>query len=216
MVAAGNINMAAPVRQETVNDLLDSHIRGICLRTGHIWSVTGNNNAGKLELFLNYYPRREIVVDYLIEEGVNLETPNVGDILVEDGDVYNDILGTGDSGIQEDVLAYQAQNDNSIAEYGLRQTIESFPGNVESATIKKNTDEFLAEHREAVRSINPILPFTDEVASMIIMNCSMPVKLHSAGFKPDGTIGFDGYAPVRSVTIDEFNKRISLIMGADF
>jgi hypothetical protein len=215
-VSPGQINMAGDIRQEIVNDTLDVHLRAIAVRTNHIWNVTGADYGGHLALALNYFPVRSTVIDYLIEEGVNLETQQTGDILVEDGDVFNDVLGTGDFGVQEEVQAYIAQDLNAMNEFGLRQTIEQFAGNVESDTIQRNATEFLNRSKDAVKTVNPVLPYTEEVASKLVLNTYLPIKLHSAGFKPDGSIGFDGFAPVRSITIDEDRKRISLLVGVEY
>lgn len=214
-IVAGNINMGGEERQETVDDLLDFHLTNIAKRTGSVWNVTANNVGGALQMYLNYFPQRDRVIDYLIEEGVNLETQQTGDILVEDGDIPNDVLGTGDESVREEVLAFIAEDKTAMNQFGLRQTIVQFPGNVESGTIKENTVNYLRDNKEAIKSINPVLPYNEEVASRLMLNTMLPVRLHSVGFKANGTIGFDGYAPVRSLTIDEVRERISLIVGTD-
>jgi hypothetical protein len=215
-VLVGNITEGGQDRQETVNETIAVHLTNVAKRTESIWNVTAENINGLLRMRLNYFPVKDTLIDYLIEEGVNLETQQTGDILIEDGDVFNDILGTGDDAVQEQVLAFQAEDAKSIEEFGLRQTIEQFPGNVESSTIKRNTLEYLRAHKDTIKSINPVLPYIQEVASQLVLNSVLPVRLHSVGFRPSGAMGFDGYAPVRSITIDEIRGRISLIIGTEY
>jgi hypothetical protein len=210
-ISLGSVYQGGINRQETLNDLLDSHLTGIANRTECVWFVNGTNNNGHLDMKLHFIEDKPIFVDYLLEEGYNLETASTTDYLVEDGEVHNDVLGTGDEQIDTASAAYIAQDVDAISENGLRQTIQTFMGNVELATITKNANSYLQEHKQPLVSINPVLPYSAEMAAKLSIGYVFPFRLYSAGFMPDGSIGFNGQLPVQSITLMENAGKISLV-----
>lgn len=202
-------------RQETLSGKFYNHLNDIADRSNCRWYISGMDTNGVLSMKLNLVEYAPVLTDYLIEEGVNLETPESDDFLIEDNELYNDVLGLGDNASVSGVAAYNAKDSDTIEEYDLRQTVETFTNNVELSTIKKNAEQYLAQHVEPVSSLNPMLPYSADLAARLSLDTILPLRLYSAGFKPDGSIGFDGYIPIQSITYLGTEQQISLVVSAE-
>lgn len=212
-IVEGGIYVGGQSRQETLNELFDSHLNSIAHRTNSMWSVTGQNDRGQLRLYLNFQSLPIGNIDLTIEEGVDFETPSQGFFFVEDGEIYNDVLGIGDNTVADNVPAYNAISDRWIAEYDLRQSMETFLGNTDFNTVQINVQQYLSEHVQTNSNINPVLPYTRELASKMRVGSNLTVVYHSVGFNTDGTVGSTGLFPLNGVTYTEDTQKISLIVN---
>lgn len=126
-------------REETTGKTALYHIRQVAARAGNDFDITYNvTEGGKLFLLGNWYRRTGVTTEFTLREGHNVEVAN--SLLEEDARAMaNGLEGRGDASTEGTRPTYYSIDEESIAQYGLWQDVETFAGNKERATVKNNT-----------------------------------------------------------------------------
>lgn len=214
IIKAGDIDETGIYREETINPTpLSRDLKRIQERSGEEYQWRPDTDAlGRLIIYADWQPRIGIDTEALLHEGKgggNLEA--VGSLMVEDGDIYNNILGYGDGMTWATKTKFEAQDGNSVEEYGLRQTSKYFNGVSNTVTLKNNTEELLKTTK------NPVIKFKLNVINVgdtfkyIQMGNTLNLQLQSMGFQ-NGGLGYEAVVRIVGMRYNPSSKnKIELI-----
>lgn len=157
VIRAGSIWRGGVHRQETVNPTpLSDDLQRIFERSGeeYQWrpAIDGQGKLVVLGDWVQLLGKNTGVVLHEGRGGGNIEATN--NILVEDGPIYNDILGYGDGMTWQTRPTATLSAPASQHRYGLRQTSKEYQGVSEVTTVQNNTAQDLAIFQETARTFN--------------------------------------------------------------
>ena len=154
-------------------------------------------NRGKLTIYIDMKPSLYEASKLDLQEGLNIK--DTTSVLVEQGDIYNDVTVIG-VGLDQAKLTARATNPASIARYGLRQVL--FSEGQSQTDVDRIAIVRLAQYAFP-RSTLGLLTL-DEGRTFLDLRIgnSGRVQLRTMGYK-NGALGFDGQAYLRALQYDD-------------
>lgn len=141
IIRTGNIYRGGTQMEETINPtLLNRDLRRIWERSGEEYQWRPMiDNTGRLIVYADWLEKLGVTTNALLHEGKgggNVEA--VGNMLVEDGPIINDLLAAGDGISWQSRPTQNILDSDSISAYGLRQDTEEYNGVTNTQTLKDN------------------------------------------------------------------------------
>jgi len=189
IIKAGTLWQGGVARSETLNPSpLDKSLQRIQERSmeEYTWRPVVDA-AGRLGVYADWLPLLGEETSALLHEGRgggNVEA--VGSIMVEDGDIVNDVLAFGEG------LSWQSKPNvrrfdvNSIGKYGRRQASVEYSGVSDLQTLIDNADAYLQQHREPVRSFKINALNVGDTFKFMRLGNRMPLQFENVGFYAGG------------------------------
>lgn len=210
----GNVYRGGKPMQETINPTpLSDDLRRIWERSGedYAWRPTVEN--GLLTVYADWHERLGSDFDILLHEGKgggNIEAQNR--MLVEDGDIYNDILAYGDGMTWPGKPMSTVQDQESIGKYGLRQTARNWSGVNTVQGLTDNAEEEISNSKNASRTFAVTALNVGETFKYIGLGNTMILQLQNIGFQ-NGGLGYVGRVRIVGMNYDpEQKNRINLVV----
>lgn len=193
VIRAGDIFRGGIAREETINPTpLSEDLSRIVERSGeeyHWRPVTDAN--GRLVVYADWMSVVGSRTSALLHEGKgggNVEA--VGNILVEDGEIFNDLLAYGDGQSWVSRPNAVVTDAASIAKYGVRQSAEEFSGVTNVNTLRENAAEKIAQQKEPVRSFHLNALHVGDTFKYLQLGNVLSLRFENMGFTGGG-LGYE-------------------------
>lgn len=214
IIKAGDIDETGTYREETINPTpLNRDLKRIQERSGEEYQWRPDTDAlGRLIVYADWQPRIGIDTGALLHEGKgggNVEA--ISGLFVEDGDIYNNILGYGDGMTWTTKTKYIANDERSGSDYGLRQTSKYFNGVTNTVTLKDNTTEYLKTTKNPVSKFKLNVINVGDTFKYIQLGNTLNLQLQSMGFQTGG-IGYEAVVRIVGMRYNPSSKnKIELV-----
>lgn len=183
-IRPGDIYSDGIVREETMTDTIDKHVKKLAERTGSEYRLRPWLDASR-NLVISAEWRKSLGKNMVgvLTEGQNVESSD--NMLTEDGTIINDIQGIADASNGKKIKIVQ-RDLGSISRFGVRQASKTFSGNLTDTTLKQSAIAELKRTAYAVRSLR--LRALDEggLFSLLDLGNTFGVNLFSVGFFGSG------------------------------
>lgn len=193
VIRAGDIWKGGTVHEETLNATpLSEDLERIVERSGeeYRWRPV-IDDAGRLIVYADWMQVLGSVSSALLLEGKNggnIEALN--NILVEDGDILNEVLAYGD-GQSWTSRPYAIVSDAaSMGKYGLRQKAENYSGVVSVVTLNDNGTELIMSQKEPMRSFHVNALNVGDTFKYLQIGNSLKLQFENIGFTAGG-LGYE-------------------------
>lgn len=140
VIRAGQIHRGGNQMEETLNPTkLSEDLKRITERSGEEYQWRPGVENGRLVVYADWTDRLGVDTGVILQEGTgggNIEA--IGNILVEDGPIINDLLAYGEGEAWNSRPVQYITNATSRDCYGLRQDSEEYSGVSSPVTLKTN------------------------------------------------------------------------------
>lgn len=207
IIRAGNIWRGKRQLDETFNpSRLSEDLKRIQERSAeeYIWRPE-TDESGKLVVYVDWVERLGDQTDALLHEGKgggNMERLN--NVLVEDGEIYNDILAYGDGMAWGSKPKYTVTDPESISKYGLRQHSESFMGVTDVKGLQRVAEEFLVGKKNPRRTFHVNALNIGDTFKYIRLGNILKLQFENMGFSSG--VGLSTYARITGMIINSAVK----------
>ena len=196
------------IDEELKDDAL-THVQNIAEASGNDFDVTHSLDInGRLQLLGNWYEVRGIQTgEYFREgggDGHNIELSS--NIMTEQDDFYNEILGYGDAESSSTRILSVQYDDDSIRKYGLLQGITTLQSSNTPATVQEATKQYLQENREPKRVFDLSALDVGNTFKKLAVGNVWNTEIHSVGFLQNGFGASDQVRIIGMEYIDAVNK----------
>lgn len=215
IIRAGDIWSGGVQREETLNPTpLSEDLERLVERSGEEYQWRPETDAsGRLIVYADWVQKLGADTTALLHEGKaggNIES--LSNVVVEDGEIVNDLLAYGD-GITWKSRPYVIVSDvDSILDYGLRQKAEEFSGVTNTNTLKNNgqTQVNISKDPERTYHINALN--VGDTYKYIRLGNRLVLRLENMGFTGDG-LGWEATIRITGMVLDSSQKnRVELIL----
>lgn len=211
-ILAGEFFTGGIDRQEVVHDPMLVHVQGILRRARYNFDVTPKiSDMGRLELYLNIYQFKGI------DTGLDLNSDNTEwsqSPVTEQGQIWNDIIGFGDSVVEQQRISTRQTNVQSASKYGVRQFVQVFQDNQERSTIEENTASLLIESAEPNITVDVTANNYNNTFRLLRTGNIWRVNLETGGFMEDGSVGFQKSMRITGMEYNPTARKVRLILEA--
>lgn len=203
-ITPGDIWTGGARREETLAPtMLNDDLRRIYERSleEYTWRPVVQN--GKLVVFADWVRSLGIDTSCILQEGKgggNLEFLS-NNIMVEDGQITNDMFGYGDGATWKDRITSTKKDASSIYEYGLRQGSEEFWGVTSKVGIDNNTLQRLNELKQPANTFNLNVLNVAGTYAFIRLGNRLNLRFENIGFA-NGTTSFDTTVRITGMVYD--------------
>jgi hypothetical protein len=163
--------------------------------------VTG----GKLKIYIDMQPALYTASNLRLEEGFNIK--NNSSVLIEQGDIFNDVTVLG-VGLTQEKYTANAINAASISKYGRRQIL--FSEGQSQADVDRLATVRLAQYAWPRSTLALVTMDKNDTFASVRVGNSGSVKLKSVGYQ-SGSLGFQGTAYIRVVQFDDKTNEATLV-----
>ena len=118
------------------------------------------------------------------KRGGNVES--AGNIMVEDGPIYNEIMGYGDGATWQTKPQSIVRDNTSIGRYGLRQVAKEYSGVVATTTLQTSIYQALLEARYTARTFRLNALNVGDTFSYIGLRNIFSLRFENVGFSFGG------------------------------
>jgi hypothetical protein len=193
IIQAGTIDKTGTNREETVNPTpLNNDLSRIQERSLEEYQWRPETDAlGRLIVYADWMPRVGFDSSALLHEGRgggNVE--GVSNILVEDDDIYNDVMGYGEGLTWASKPKQIVKVEQSISSYGLRQKSEYFQGVTSGQALLINTVKFVSDRNQPKRTFQLRALNVGETFKYIGIGNTLQLRFQNIGFY-NGETGYD-------------------------
>ena len=199
----GGESILFELRNETIYDFAKKRITD----AGYEWRIKPVLINNRLQFEASLYEKFESDTNMVLSEGYNIE---LGDsTLVEDGEIYNQILGFGKGSVWKNRYKYTAFDLQSQSDYGFRDfSLDVDEGG--KVNVEKYTDEYLAVYKEARKKFDlSALDYGDTWKYLDLGNI-LKVELSVCGFNGD-KLGTTADVRIAGMSYDESVGTVRLI-----
>jgi hypothetical protein len=160
---------------------------------------------GQLAIYVDMVPTLYTPSNLRLEEGKNVK--NNTSILIEGGDIYNDVTILG-VGLEQEKLTARATDPLSIEKYGLRQIL--FSEGQSQADVDRLAVTRLAQYSYPRNTMALITMDKDDTYELARAGVSGSVELKSVGYS-NGGLGFKGTAYIKVLQFDDKTGEATLV-----
>ena len=160
---------------------------------------------GKLTIYIDMQPTLYTPSNLKLEEGLNLKKNSL--ILLEQGDIYNDVTILG-VGLDQTKYMGWKEDPVSISLYGRRQVL--FSEGTSQSDVDRLATVRLSQYAYPRNTLGLVALNVNNTFSNIREGYSGPVKLFSEGYLNNG-LGFEGTAYIKSIIYDGRTKEANLV-----
>lgn len=199
-------------REQTLNPKpLNEYLADVADRSGeeYNWRPSADAN-GKLIVFLDWFERLGITTSALLHEGKgggNVEA--VGNIMMEDGEIYNDVLAVGEGLAWASRPTATSVDHVSIGKYGRRQTTEEYGGVSQTSTLVEHGREVLKQNAEPPRTFHLNALNVGDTWKYIALGNVLSLQFQNVGFLGGG-LGFQTQVRITGMRYDPADKKNAL------
>lgn len=222
-ILPGNIDMGGPTFTETLKISAHEHAQNVATNLGQNFDISGGVSQGVLSLYGNWYPMRGINTNFQLHDGDNANIEFVQDILIEQGQLCNDVIGFGSYVTQKAIghghghrkgraksprirRSGEQIDQDSINKYGLFQSNQTF--NVSGLGAIVEADKaYLDQHAEPtltfkINALDNGLTFSQlDIGNVLLL------QLTTVGFFGGSTLGFQDWVRIDGMQyVDSINK----------
>jgi hypothetical protein len=173
------------------------------------WGVTPKFDVrGELYFEANWFPKMGMERLITLLEGSNLEAK--GKVLTEQGTIVNELLGIGGGSTEEDKVFTTSRDADSIDDYGLFQSSEVF-GDTTWTSFVSSVEASLAKTKQPRNTWDLTLLDVNDLFKSVRLGDTFPIKMLQAGWKSDGTLGFEGSVRVLGMTYDDISNKLDIV-----
>lgn len=214
VIRTGNIWYGGTSREETLNPTpLSENLKQVWTRSGedYTWRPVTDTN-GRLIVYGDWTKKLGNDYDVHLHQGTgggNIEM--VSNVLVEDGDIVNDVLayGEGLSWLSRPVAIIS--DTDSIGKYGLRQSSKEYFGVSVIGTLQENATEFIAKNSAAVKTFHINALNKGETFNYIRLGNSLKLRFEKAGFM-GSNLGYETSVRITGMSYDpDIRNKIELV-----
>jgi len=204
IIQPGNIWSGNVSREETLNPTpLSESLKRIKQRSGenYAFRVAFDTNRA-LIVYADWIQNQGEQTNALLQEGKeggNVEA--VSNILVEDRDIFNDILAYGDGLTWTTKPTLNLRDSSSIGKYGLRQTAIEYEGVTNTTTLNNNGAQKLLETKQPERTFHLFALNIGDTFNYIKLGNVLRLRFQNAGFTSGG-LGFETYVKIVGMSYD--------------
>lgn len=215
VIRDGNIWRGGIQREETINPTpLSEDLQRIYERSGeeYNWRPT-TDNRGMLIVYADWVSRIGVDTTALLHEGKsggNIEALN--NIMVEDGEIVNDILAYGDGMSWTSKPNETVRDTTSIHTYGLRQVGMEFTGVTNKTTLRDNGNANLLLNKNPSRTYHVNALNVGGTFSWIGLGNRLTLRFENIGFT-GGPVGFETSVRIVGLHVDSSEKnKVELVL----
>lgn len=174
------------------------------------WMVMPEQQRGSIEFSANF--RKQFDIDqtmrnFMLKEGHNIEANDT--IMVEQGDIANDVQAIGQGASGESKPTHIATDDESIGKYGLRQHSESFQQD-EYSTIWKAARSTLNKMKEPQKTFSLSALDVGDTWQFMILGNVLRLQMSNVGFTSEG-LGLETKVRIIGMTYLEDSGKLDLV-----
>lgn len=190
ILRAGNLWLGGKDMEETLTPSpLSDSLRRIYERSNeeYAWRPVINEN-GSLVVYADWVQSLGVYTDVLLHEGAyggNIEATS--GIMVEDGELFNDLFGYGEGATWQTKPVYIAKDADSIKRYGLRQGSVDFTGVVSGSKLREKTQVQLNIKKQPHRTFTVNALNVGNTFQYINLGNRFTLRLENIGFYGSGT-----------------------------
>ena len=187
LLRPGRIFMDGVTRQETLKSKYLTHVQNISKRSGQDFDVTHYlTSSNQLYLDANWYARKGVTRTIALEEGVNIRLNE--EIMIEQGEIQNNVIGVGSGSVDSSRLAAQSTNKFSASRFGLRDAVVTYSTVTEYPTLEDNVKNYTI--KSSYPRLTARVTCTEkEIFNQMAVGDTVPLILHSAGFLATDVLG---------------------------
>lgn len=204
IIQAGNIWKSSVGREETLTPApLSESVKRIRQRSGENYNFRYSfDTNGTLIVYADWVQDLGVQTYALLQEGReggNVEA--VANILVEDKDIFNDILAFGDGLTWASKPTITLRDPTSIGKYGLRETAIEYSGVTSTVTLNNNVAQKLLETKQPERTFHIFALNVGDTFQYIKLGNVLKLRFQNAGFTSGG-LGFETYVKIVGMAYD--------------
>jgi hypothetical protein len=171
-------------REETMGDSAWVHLQRVRARANNDIVVTYSLTGGRLTAHAQWLAKAGTGEKPLVAlvQNKNLEA---GDLLSEDGDFYNDLLGKSDASSAGAQITSRVIDTVSINQFGLRQGKKIFYGNRVQGTLDANTAREVKVNGRPRRNASQVALDIGDTFKSLRLGAVLRSRLTAAGFMGD-------------------------------
>lgn len=210
---AGDVFTGGVQREETLNPTtLDENLRRVTDRSGEEYTFRPITDAsGRLIVYGDWYERLGVDTGIMLQEGKgggNIE--GVDNILVEDGDILNDLLAYGDGSTWNTRANTVITDSESLGKYGLRQGSEDYRGVTNVSTLLSNGRKKIAKEKNPIRTFHINALNVGDTFKYLSIGNRMLLRLQNIGFMSGG-LGYETTVRITAMAYDpQIKNKIEL------
>lgn len=214
LVRLGDVWLGDQVRQQTFSSgHYLKHVQEIAARVPCDFEfIPIISDDGLLTVKANWFERKgqDKSAWMVLEEGFNVELEN--EALTEQGEIWNHVTGVSEGSTTNTRLASSAEDVESVARFGLRQSdAMNYYGVTQLETVVANTKSALAAKKYPRKTVR--VSVTDvNLFSQLQEGDTVMLVLHSAGFLDDGTIGYARPTRILGMGLTDTKAKLDLVM----
>lgn len=211
----GNIWRGGAQREETINPTpLDEDLKRLQERSLEEYQFHPIVLGGILQVQADWLAQLGVDTGFMLHEGK--EGGNVKaekKIMVEDGPIYNQVLGYGDGETWISKPNVTVRDQESIGRYGLRQFSKSFSGVTDISTLTENANIALADVKQPKRLFRLTALNVGNTFSYLSLGNRMQLQFQNIGFT-GGAAGFKTTIRILGMSYDPEDKNeINLVVA---
>lgn len=216
-IRVGDIYRGGTQREETLNPTqLNNNLKRIWERSGgdYQWRPQIDIN-GRLIIYADWLEQLGIETSALLHEGKgggNVEA--VGNILVEDGPIVNDLLAAGDGLSWTSRPAVDIVDAASQDKYGLRQLAKEYVGVSATNTLLSNGSELMKTNRNPSRLFKLNALNVGDTFKYINLGNRLTLRFENAGFYQGGR-GLETQIRILGMSYDSANKNKMILIAKE-
>jgi hypothetical protein len=184
------------------------HIGKLIKDTGMDWSITGDiNEKGNLELFANLYYRKGINTPLILNNNnTELQSP----LLIEQGTPSNQVFGYSQANTSRSRFSVEITDQESIDDYGPLQLNQVYVGRHDKAGIENSTKARVDKRARPVRNFRRVALDRKSIFDYLNVGNTVTVKEISAGFHPEGGLGFESTVKIIGMEYNDLSNKAPL------
>lgn len=185
IIQAGDIWRGGVQRQETINPtLLNKDLKRITERSQeeYQWRPSTGTN-GRLVVYADWLEQLGEDTSVMLHEGAgggNIEA--VGNIMVEDGPIVNEVLTYGDGETWRSKPRAVVRDQDSIGRYVLRQDAKGYSGVTNVQTLTDNGANHIAQFKSPARTFRLNALNVGDTFKYIRLGNRLPLQFQNIGF----------------------------------
>lgn len=188
ILRAGNIYRGGKQMEETINPTkLNEDLQRIFERSGEEYQFRPVVNNKRLTVYCDWLQSLGVDTGIILQEGKgggNIEASN--NILVEDGDIVNDLLAVGDGETWSSRPTANVLDVTSQGMYGLRQATEEYSGVTGIQTLTDNGKEFVGTSKNPINAYKINALNVGQTFRYIAIGNRFTLKAQNVGFQASG------------------------------
>jgi hypothetical protein len=182
-------------------------IKRLSDETKNEWRLRAKLSNGQIRFLADWSKKLGIVRNYELKETHNIETNDR--IIIEQGDIANDVLGIGNGATQISKTNIVRIDDTSLGKYGLMQFARTFQQG-EYGSVEVGTESTLEDMKEPSKVFSLSVLDVGDTWDNVDLGDTLKLYMSNIGFRK-GTLGINTDVRITGMTYLENEGKLELV-----